>query len=105
MRQFFIMIRQPTSIQPFHRVTSDGMEPLSPGGKQTLICHVLRQGMFEHIHRFLASSTFIEKFQPLKVYEQGCQWRGLVPERLQQPWRKCPPEDRGSLQQALVCLR
>src|SRR5262245_57378277 len=60
--------------------------------------------MFEHIDGFLASGTFIEKFQTLQVEQQGFQWRGLFPERLQQAWRKFPPEDRGGLQQTLVCL-
>src|SRR5262245_52073187 len=60
--------------------------------------------MFEHIDRFLASGTFIEKFQALEVQQQGFQWRGLFPERLQQPWRKFPTENGSRLQQALVCL-
>jgi hypothetical protein len=40
-----------------------GMQDLSSGGEQTVVGDFLRQGMFEHIHRFLASGTFIEKFQ------------------------------------------
>jgi hypothetical protein len=76
------MLRQPVRIQPFQRVTGGGMEPLSPSGEQTIVRHFLRQGMFEYIDEFLASGTFIEKFQPREVQQQGCQWRGLFPERL-----------------------
>src|SRR5215475_799623 len=97
MCQFFRTLHQPVRIEPFQGVTGCGMEPLSPGGEQTVVCHFLRQSMFEDIARFLASGAFIEKFQPLEVHEQCFQWRGLFPERLQQPWSKVPTEDRSGL--------
>ena len=49
MRQFLRVLRQPVRIQPFHRMTGCGMEPLSPGGEQTVVGHILCQSMFEDV--------------------------------------------------------
>src|SRR5215813_6396744 len=104
MRQFLRALHQPVRIEPFQGVPGGGMETLSPGGEQTGVRHVLRQGMFEDVPDAFRTGTLVKKLQPFQLRQQRLQGTRAVPHRLQELWGKISPQHSGSLQQTFVCL-
>src|SRR5215510_8833243 len=104
MRQFLRALHQPVRIEPFQGVPGGCMETLSPGGEQTGVRHVLRQGMFEDVPDAFSTGTLVKKLQPFQLRQQWLQGTCAVPHRLQELWGKASPQHSGSLQQTFVCL-
>src|SRR4029453_19201370 len=104
MRQFLRALHQPVRIEPFEGVTGCGMEHLSPGGEQTVVCHFLRQGMFEDVDGLRDAWTVIEKLQVLQFQQYLFKRTLSFPHLLEQGRSKFPTQDSSRLQQTLVFL-
>ena len=64
-----IGVFQPRRIQRFQRLPGGGMQRLAAGRQETLVGHLLGQGVLEHIHGSLGTGALKEKLLPRELEE------------------------------------